>query len=151
MLRLMYMAREFRIAATSLTNWLMDAYYHHGIRSNKLQAELSETITNIGEEYAMALYQDLLEVITGCKEGECYREALLDILTEPEFAGEKFVRSYQKFVRKRLQAENELQRALNTISDKYQNLDFKNAVRMQNYNNRLNLQILSIGAINNAL
>ena len=147
MLRLIYMAREFHVTADSLAGWLRKIYRDGGIRKNKLTEELARTLSFLGTaEQRTAFYQDVIEVAMG-DDGEFHRPQLLKIIKGSQFAGEKFVDAYMDFVAKRKKAEIVLEKTWRLCEKK--DIRLPNAMRMQNYNNRLNLQITMMGAMTN--
>lgn len=144
-MRLYYMAREFKISADEMLSWLKQAA-EGGIRKNKLQAEFTKTLEFLGFKYKFVFVQDLLEVGTD-RQGNFHRQELLKIMKRPQFALEKFVGHYLNFIVKRNAAEFELQNAFQNIDGK--EICFKHSVRTQNYGNRLNLQLTAMGAMLN--
>ena len=145
MLRLCYMAREFRVSADSMLSWIKQAS-RGGIRKNKLQTELTRILDFIGVKYKFVFLQDLLEVGTD-SEGNFHRQELLKILKRKQFDAEKFLEHYLEYVGARHRAERELQNAFQNLQN--QKNDFKGAVRAQNYISRMNLQLVSMEAMLN--
>ena len=146
MLRLVYLAHEFHLSADTMLSFLTEAQ-RGGIKKNQLLFRLSEVEKFIGSaEYKTAFYQDLLEMALS-QDGTIIRGDLVKILKKEQFAGEKFVDAYIDFVRKRRDGEKALSKALKFCEKK--ELRLAAAVRMQNFNNRLNLQIITIGAMIN--
>lgn len=145
MLRIAYMAREFKVSADELQSWLNDAY--EGIfLKKKLQPLLVEVLKTIGEKNKFALVQDAIEFITDSS-GNSHRDELLKIFRRAQFGVEKFAENYLAYVQKRNAAKKDLQLALQDIEKPL--LHLKSAVRMQNYNNALNLQVTTMEAILN--
>lgn len=145
MMRLCYMAREFRISADSMLSWLKQAT-SGGIRKNKLLTEFSRTLSFVGLKYKFVFVQDLLEVGTD-DAGIFHRQELLKILKRPQFGLEKFVTHYLAFIGKRNSTARELQKAFQYITNR--EICFKHSIRAQNYDNRLTLQLTSMGAMLN--
>lgn len=144
-MRLCYMAREFRVSGDFMLSWLKQATAG-GIRKNKLLTEFSRTLTFIGLKYKFVFVQDLLEVGTDSA-GNFHRQELLKIFKRPQFGTEKFVAHYLAFIGKRNAAANELQLAFQHVENR--EICFKHSVRAQNYCDRLNLQLTAMGAMLN--
>lgn len=144
-MRLCYMAREFRVSADSMLSWLKQANTG-GIRKNKLLSEFSRTLNFIGLKYKFVFVQDLLEAGTD-EAGTFHRQELLKILKRPQFGLEKFVIHYLAFIGKRNAATHELQQAFQNVENR--EICFKHSIRAQNYNNRLTLQLTAMGAMFN--
>lgn len=144
-MRLCYMAREFRISADYMLTWLKWVIAG-GIRKNKLLTEFSRTLAFIGLRYKFVFVQDLLEAGTD-ESGTFHRQELLKILKRPQFGLEKFVTHYLSFIVKRNEAARELQTAFQDIENR--DICFKHSVRAQNYGNKLNLQMTAMGAMLN--
>lgn len=142
-MRLCYMAREFRIPADYMRSWLKQALLG-GIRKKELLTEFSRTLTFIGLRHKFVFVQDLLEVGTDAA-GIFHRQELLDILKRPQFGLEKFVTQYFAFVVKRNETLHELRKVFRSVDNR--DIFFKNSVRAQNYNDRLNLQLTAMEAL----
>ena len=142
-LKLCYMAREFRISADSMTSWLIHAA-GGGIKKNKLHQELTKIWGSFHFKYKFAFVQDLLEIGTDSN-GNFRREELLKILRRSQFGVEKFVDRYLAYVSERRAAEKKLQVAWQEVPA----LHFKHSVRAQNYANRMNLQLIAMEAMVN--
>ena len=148
MLRLCYMAREFKIPADSLESWLKHAS-RGGIREKRLQGELEQLLNFIDGQngkYRFAFIQDLIEAGTD-SEGVFHRQELLKIFKRQKFETADFVEHYLAYVSTRRKAEYELQSALQSMTKKGRN--FETAIRALNYMGRMNLQIVAMGAILN--
>ncbi len=144
-LKLCYMAREFRISGDLMLSWLKQAI-SGGIRKNKLSEEFSRMLTFIGSKYKFVFVQDLLEVATD-DEGNFHRQELLKIFKRPQFGVEKFAAEYLLFLGKRNRAMRQLQTAFQNIDD--HEIYFKHSIREQNYINGLTLQLVTMGAMFN--
>ena len=144
-MRLCYLAREFGVSADSVRSWLKLAA-NKGIPKNKLQTELTKILSFIGVKYKFVFIKDVLEAGTD-SQGVFHRADLLKILKRPQFGVEKFVENYLEFIKKSRAAEYELQNAFQNVNP--QEICFKNLVRAQSYSNRLNLQLVSMGAMLN--
>lgn len=145
MMRLCYMAREFRISADFMRSWLKQAMAG-GIRKNKLLAEFSRTLNFIGLKYKFVFVQDLLEAGTD-EAGNFHRQELMKIFKRPQFGTEKFVMHYLEFLGKRNAAARELQLAFQNVENR--EICFKHTVRAQNYGDKLTLQMTAMGAMLN--
>lgn len=144
-LKLCYMAREFRISGDAMLSWLNHSICG-GIRKNKLLAEFARTLTFIGAKYKFVFVQDLLEVGTD-DDGNFHRQELLKIFKRPQFGVEKFVAEYLPFVGQRNRAMRQLQTAFQNIDD--HEICFKHSIREQSYINGLTLQLAMMGAMLN--
>lgn len=142
-MRLCYMAREFRISATSMLSWFKQASLG-GICKNNLFSEFLRTLSFIGLKYKFIFVRDLLEAGTD-KAGLFHRQELLQILQYPQFGLKKFVTEYLAFIAKRNEADRELMKAFQSVEDR--EICFKHFVRAQNYGNRLNLQLTTMGVV----
>ncbi len=145
MLRLAYMAREFRIPADELHSWLKSAYEGDFLKK-KLQSIFVEVLRTIGEKNKFALIQDAIEVMTDSN-GNTHRDELLKIFKRQQFGVEKFSENYLSYVKKIRESTKNLQLALQQVAKPF--LHLKSAVRMQNYSDALNLQITIMEAMLN--
>ena len=138
-LRLCNMAKEFKISGEDLYSWLKNALQNGGMK--KLANSFTDMLKLVGVKNKFNFIQDIVEVATG-NDGNFHREELLKILKRPQYGVWDFFEKYFVYVKKRNAAEMELQTVFRALDEP--ELNFKNFLRLQNYTNKINLQIDSM-------
>lgn len=138
-LRLCNMAKEFKVSGEDLYSWLKIATQNGGMK--KLANTFTDMLKFIGVKNKFTFVQDIVEVATG-NDGNFHRAELLKILKRPQYGVWDFFEKYFAYVKKRNAAELELQTVFRALDEP--DLNFKNFLRVQNYTNKINLQIDSM-------